>query len=274
MADKKISALTSASTPLAGTEVFPLVQGGSTVKTPVNSVINSNLTASFGAVTATVSGVPAITAIRDLDVGVVGDAGQLIAMGARNGATPIAGTDILGTLEVGGVTGRFAVRTLTSGTMTNKLTVSSAGDVTANLGNFVLGTAGKGIDFSANGGDVLTQYDEGTWTPLDYSGAGLTLTAAGSYTRIGRVVYFSAEIIYPATANSAWAAINGLPFVRSAGAVGGAVSLLAGAGKGYTFPLLSGANGGYLYKIDDQGTHALNSDLSGQTIQISGSYTV
>jgi hypothetical protein len=150
MADKKISALTSATTPLAGTEVFPLVQGGSTVKTPVNSVINSNLTASFGAVTATVSGVPAITAIRDLDVGVVGDAGQLIALGARNGATPIAGTDILGTLEVGGVTGRFAVRTLTGGTMSNKLTVSSAGDVTANLGNFVPATAGKGIDFSAN----------------------------------------------------------------------------------------------------------------------------
>lgn len=40
MADKKISALTAATTPLAGTEVLPIVQGGSTVKVAV-----SNLTA-------------------------------------------------------------------------------------------------------------------------------------------------------------------------------------------------------------------------------------
>ena len=32
MADKKISALTSAATPLAGTEVLPIVQSGATVK--------------------------------------------------------------------------------------------------------------------------------------------------------------------------------------------------------------------------------------------------
>jgi hypothetical protein len=40
MADKKISALTAASTPLAGTEVLPIVQSGATVKVAV-----SNLTA-------------------------------------------------------------------------------------------------------------------------------------------------------------------------------------------------------------------------------------
>jgi hypothetical protein len=40
MADKKISQLTNATTPLAGTEVVPLVQGGSTVKVTV-----ANLTA-------------------------------------------------------------------------------------------------------------------------------------------------------------------------------------------------------------------------------------
>lgn len=35
MADKKISQLTAAATPLAGTEVLPIVQGGATVKVPV-----------------------------------------------------------------------------------------------------------------------------------------------------------------------------------------------------------------------------------------------
>jgi hypothetical protein len=38
MADKKISALTAATTPLAGTEVLPIVQGGSTVKVAVSDL--------------------------------------------------------------------------------------------------------------------------------------------------------------------------------------------------------------------------------------------
>ena len=38
MADTKISALASASTPLAGTEVLPIVQSGATVKVPVSSL--------------------------------------------------------------------------------------------------------------------------------------------------------------------------------------------------------------------------------------------
>lgn len=38
MADKKISALTSATNPLAGTEVLPIVQSGATVKVAVNQL--------------------------------------------------------------------------------------------------------------------------------------------------------------------------------------------------------------------------------------------
>lgn len=38
MADKSISQLSSATTPLAGTETLPIVQGGSTVKTTVQDV--------------------------------------------------------------------------------------------------------------------------------------------------------------------------------------------------------------------------------------------
>lgn len=38
MADKKISALTGATTPLAGTEVLPIVQSGATVKVPVSDL--------------------------------------------------------------------------------------------------------------------------------------------------------------------------------------------------------------------------------------------
>lgn len=54
MADQKISALTGATTPLAGTEVLPIVQGGNTVKVSVanltagRAVSGTSLTASTG----------------------------------------------------------------------------------------------------------------------------------------------------------------------------------------------------------------------------------
>jgi hypothetical protein len=54
MADQKISALTGATTPLAGTEVLPIVQGGNTVKVSVanltagRAVSGTSLTASAG----------------------------------------------------------------------------------------------------------------------------------------------------------------------------------------------------------------------------------
>lgn len=57
MADKKISALTGASTPLAGTEVLPIVQGGATVNVSVanltagRAISASSLTASTGDLT-------------------------------------------------------------------------------------------------------------------------------------------------------------------------------------------------------------------------------
>jgi len=41
MADKKISALSSATVPLAGTEVLPIVQSGTTVKVSANGLFNN-----------------------------------------------------------------------------------------------------------------------------------------------------------------------------------------------------------------------------------------
>jgi len=69
------------------------------------------------------------------------------------------------------------------------------GDQTIIDGNLVIGTAGKGIDFSATPGtgtsELLDDYEEGTWTPNQ--GAGLTVvgafTSSGTYTKIGRTVY-------------------------------------------------------------------------------------
>ena len=86
MADKKISALTGASTPLAGTEVLPIVQSGATVKVAV-----SDLTAgrSFNALGMTLTSTDAgATAAPLLDL-------------YRDSASPAA-SDTLGEIEFNG----------------------------------------------------------------------------------------------------------------------------------------------------------------------------
>ena len=54
MADKKISALTGATTPLAGTEVLPIVQSGATVKVAVSDLTAGRGMAALSLTTATV----------------------------------------------------------------------------------------------------------------------------------------------------------------------------------------------------------------------------
>ena len=85
------------------------------------------------------SGVPAILAYRDLDVTVVGTAGQGIEFGAKSGATFVSGAAIYGTLDNPATNGSLLFQTLTAGTLSNKLTISSGGDATFS-GNVLIGT--------------------------------------------------------------------------------------------------------------------------------------
>jgi hypothetical protein len=88
-------------------------------------------------------------------------------------------------------------------------------------------TSGAGITFPAtqsasSNANTLDDYEEGTWTVTDGSGAGLTLSQSGVnfYTKIGRMVYISFYVTYPTTSNSSNAAIN-LPFTaNTAGSYG------------------------------------------------------
>lgn len=67
--------------------------------------------------------------------------------------------------------------------------------------------------------DQLNSYAEGTWTPVDSSGAGLVFsTVAGRYTRIGRLVTAQCNLTFPATADGTNTQIGGLPFTVPAAA--------------------------------------------------------
>ena len=60
----------------------------------------------------------------------------------------------------------------------------------------------------------LDDYEEGTWTPTDGSGASLTLTLdnTATYTKVGRLVHVQFIVSYPSNSNSNSAAIGSLPF--------------------------------------------------------------
>lgn len=125
--------------------------------------------------------------------------------------------------------------------------------------------------------NTLDDYEEGTWTPIDASGAGLTLTTADCiYTKIGRQVICKGSITYPVTASGAGASIGGLPF--ASGAYGG--SSIQGFFGVRTFTIVSdGLYGGASstnFSIDKNhgGAVALNSDLSGSLMYFTVIYNV
>jgi hypothetical protein len=65
--------------------------------------------------------------------------------------------------------------------------------------------------------NTLDDYEEGTWTPTDASGASLTFvsTTFGRYIKIGRMVFATGMATYPSTSSTAVLAMGGLPFVSS-----------------------------------------------------------
>jgi len=152
------------------------------------------------------------------------------------------------------------------------------GDQTIIDGNLVIATSGKGIDFSATPGtgtsELLNDYEEGTWTPTDASGAGLTLTIDNArYTKIGRQVIASAQIQYPATADTNNAIIGGLPFATAAStSFAGVIANNAGIDAAY---LIYGAETSFrVRKISDVLTGNQNQALSTKFLFVTVTYIV
>ena len=204
MADKKISALTGASTPLGGTEVLPIVQSGSTVKVSVAD-LTAGRSVATGPLTSTHTSGAGVTVTRgtkSLEL-----SGNYAGGDVFSAITATAGMDIA--LLSGGSEILRAVNT---------------GNVNINNGNLVFSTSGKGIDFSATPGtgtsELLADYEEGTftptWTPATGSGATVN-NASGWYTKVGNRVTVDVYISTNGHGTSAGAVtIGGLPFTSTA----------------------------------------------------------
>jgi hypothetical protein len=260
MADKKISALTGASTPLAGTEVLPIVQSGSTVKVAVSdltagravsaSSLSANTTNVFAKINAELSGGNAVltrfnSSNKPAGLYTTGGSGESF-FGANldwssgnvfnyklnglmwyMGDTGGSGT----TVGFGIASGTAGASALVDTGANVKFKWDTSGDYTLVNGNVVIGTSGKGIDFSATPGtgtsELLADYEEGTWTPNQ--GSGLTIAGTfyslGQYTKVGRLVTASGYVAGTTTASAAGLGVitSNLPFTVGPRTIAGSI---------------------------------------------------
>lgn len=205
----------------------------------INAVVDSN----FGSITSNILGKVGIgTSAPSGDLHIESDnlsTTQIIMKSTAAGGKEYHLNCTANSSSIGG--GKFAIRDFTANAY--RMIIDSNVEVTT--GNLVIGTAGKGIDFSASshfggtgGGtgmssELLDDYEEGTFTPafIDTNGDA-TFThdlQKGRYTKVGDCVYFSLTIgTDSVTAGTGDLKISGLPFtaqnsesqIKPSGAVG------------------------------------------------------
>jgi hypothetical protein len=231
MADKKISALTAASTPLAGTEVLPIVQSGATVKVAVSDLTAGRAMAASSLTTATVQatnsgGLALKNSGGTTQMLLGGGGGDNITLSVATNITPANAAVAISPTGTGTVTINPATASTINNTSIGATTALTGRftSVTATTGNVVIGTSGQGVDFSATPGtgtsELLADYEEGAWTPtIAFDGASVGVTYAfqqGSYTKVGRLVTATCFVSLSSKGSSSGNAyIEGLPFATS-----------------------------------------------------------
>jgi hypothetical protein len=237
MADKKISALTGASTPLAGTEVLPIVQSGATVKVAV-----SDLTAGRAVSASSVTATGAVNAGADSGISFSNAGGYVNQNVSNTSATGYARTlynigsgGANGIAMIGYVPGVFfrvgpvasdasTPLQLITNNSTVGATLDSSSNFTVNNGNLVIGTSGKGIDFSATSGsgtsELLADYEEGTFTPTiigtTTAGTGTYSNQVGRYTKVGNSITCWIYLNWTAHTGTGDLRVSGLPVAVNA----------------------------------------------------------
>lgn len=160
MADTKISALPSATTPLAGSEVVPIVQSGATKKVAVDDLTVKNLRSN-----------------------------------ATTGILQMAGVTAGNTRTMTVPDANFTVaRTDAANSFTGDQTLSTGNLVVSNgKGIDFSATPGTGTS------ELFNDYEEGTYTVVfkDNTLSNYSLTSSvGKYTKIGRRVFITGNVVF------------------------------------------------------------------------------
>jgi len=161
--------------------------------------------------------------------------------------------------------------------VTGTLSATTTGKVgtTLGVGAATPSASGAGITFPAtqsasSDANTLDDYEEGTWTPSDQSGAGLTFTVSfAKYTKVGRAVSIQGTITYPTTASTATAQFAGFPFNADDSIQ---MSLIYTDASVATFTYLSG-NQSNVFPLIPR-ANVTNATLSGKIISFAGTYFV
>lgn len=139
--------------------------------------------------------------------------------------------------------------------------------------NLVIGTSGKGIDFSATAGtgtsELLADYEEGTWTPA--SGVGTATGAAGIYTKIGRLVTIIGSLTFPVQVDANLATVTGLPFTSSSTGSGATIRY---TDLGTTFFLYGDASAATMSCFTTAGAGLTYTAISGKRVDFMMTYSV
>ena len=156
----------------------------------------------------------------------------------------------------------------------NNVLASTPTITTPNIsGNLTFTSSNAGIVFnnsSALTNSTLNDYETGTWTPADASGAGLTFTGVtAKYTKIGNIVTVQSQLTYPTTASGSTAAISGLPFTTAIASSGSVKN-----NNGLTIlPLVANSSTTINFNIYATGGNATNVQMTGVTIIFTITYT-
>jgi len=157
----------------------------------------------------------------------------------------------------------------------------TSGDITATNGNIVIGTSGKGIDFSATAGtgtsELLDDYEEGTFTPVS-DGTATYTNQCGEYTLVGKVVTCSFNLIINAIGTGSPYYIWGFPFtaknssLTQAGTIGYGISMATNS-TGLNCYISSNTTKATLTGQNGSAPTFETMALLGDSTQISGSIT-
>ena len=137
-------------------------------------------------------------------------------------------TDNNARIEVTGDLLRFAQVDDANSNVVPRVTLEmDTGNFTVNDGNLVIGTSGKGIDFSATSGtgtsELFSDYEEGTFTAtLTGTTAAPTtpVTATARYVKVGKLVTVNINMANKNTTGATGKMqITGLPFTAQSGSV-------------------------------------------------------
>lgn len=202
------------------TGVLPVANGGTGVTTSTgtgNTVLSTSPTLAtpiLGVASATSVNKVAITAPATGATLTIAEGKTLTA----NNSLTLAGTDA--TTMTFPTTSATVARTDAANSFTGNQTLAT--------GNLVIGTSGKGIDFSATPGtgtsELLNDYEEGTWTPVvagsSTAGTYELQSSNATYTKIGRQVTLICFVRLAAVITGGGAGaltVTGLPFTKSSG---------------------------------------------------------